>query len=163
MPKSKQIAALPWRITENGLEILLVTTRTTKRWVIPKGWTMDGKADHDAAVIEAFEEAGVRGRVETHPVGSYGYLKILQSGRARHVTVQVFSIAVDEVLDIWPERAERQRRWVSPEQAQVLIGEPELLPVISAFARGHAMTLTALSPKVRLAVRLKKWWHDLFA
>jgi 8-oxo-dGTP pyrophosphatase MutT (NUDIX family) len=133
--KTQQVAALPWRQGENGIEILLVTTRTTKRWVIPKGWTMDGKADFEAAAIEAYEEAGVVGVADIAPVGRYGYLKILQSGKPRRVNVRVFAMAVNEVLMEWPERHERERQWVSPQRALALIGEPELLPIVASFAK----------------------------
>ncbi len=148
MAKSRQVAALPWRMGEGGLEIMLVTTRTTKRWVIPKGWTMNGKADHEAAAIEAFEEAGVRGVVKAWPVGSYSYVKILRSGKSRSLDVRVYALDVQEVLDEWPECTERQRQWVTPAQAQDLIGEMELLPVIAKFAKRRR----------GLWGRLKAWW-----
>jgi 8-oxo-dGTP pyrophosphatase MutT (NUDIX family) len=156
MAKTQQVAALPWRQGENGVEILLVTTRTTKRWVLPKGWTMDGKADHDAAAIEAFEEAGVTGRVEANACGHYGYVKILNSGKARHVKVQVFALAVDAVQDNWPEQAERQRQWVRPLQALDVIGEPELLPVIAQFANEGRPTQTVETSQTASTV-----WHWL--
>jgi 8-oxo-dGTP pyrophosphatase MutT (NUDIX family) len=135
MAKTQQVAALPWRRSEKGLEILLVTTRTTKRWLVPKGWTMDGKADHDAAAIEAYEEAGVRGKVDAQPIGRYGYVKLLQNGKARHVRVRVFALEVNEVLEDWPEMGQRERKWVGAQDALTIIGEPELLPVVAAFAK----------------------------
>lgn len=133
MPKSQQVAALPWRKNKGELEILLVTTRTTKRWLIPKGWCMEAKADHDAAAIEAFEEAGVKGDVNSFPVGSYVYEKILRSGNTRSLTVQVYALEVREEFLDWPERHERKRKWVSVQQAIEMIGEPELKPVVLAF------------------------------
>jgi 8-oxo-dGTP pyrophosphatase MutT (NUDIX family) len=133
MAKTLQVAALPWRQTENGIEILLVTTRTTKRWLIPKGWTMEGKADFEAAAIEAFEEAGVRGVVEPLPIGQFGYLKTLQSGKPRHVKVDVFAIEVEQELDEWPERHERERRWYAVPEAIARVEEPELVPVLQNF------------------------------
>jgi 8-oxo-dGTP pyrophosphatase MutT (NUDIX family) len=163
MPRTQQVAALPWRQGEAGLEILLVSTRTTKRWVIPKGWTMDGKADHEAAVIEAFEEAGVRGEAELTSVGRYGYLKILKSGKPRHLNVNVFAVAVDEVLEDWPERGQRQRQWVLPQQALGLIGEPELLPVIAAFAKREGVAVTQMKTEASFFAVMNKWWHSLWA
>lgn len=161
MPKTQQIAALPWRRGINGVEILLVTTRTTKRWVIPKGWTMDGKADHEAAAIEAYEEAGVRGDVEPTPLGNYGYLKVLREGKARHVNVLVYAMRVRELLDDWPEREERQRQWFDQAQALAMIGEPELLPIVAAF-EGQVI---GASPKAALRFSLfqtfKSWWRKL--
>jgi 8-oxo-dGTP pyrophosphatase MutT (NUDIX family) len=151
MAKNQQVAALPWRRGEHGVEILLVTTRTTKRWLIPKGWIMDGKADHEAAAIEAFEEAGVLGVIESSPVGIYRYMKILRSGKARPVKVKVYCLAVQEVLQNWPECAERERRWLPLQQASKMIGEPELLPVVQKFAARNTSVLGFL----------KTWWTRL--
>lgn len=162
MPKrSHQVAALPWRKGEHGFEILLVTTRTTKRWLIPKGWIMDGKADHDAAAIEAYEEAGVRGDVQSTPLGHYGYLKLLRNGKARHVKVQVYAFHVQSELDDWPERGQRQRQWFDKAQALALIGEPELIPVVAAF-NGHPIRKTLeQGPRRSLFETLKSWWQKI--
>jgi 8-oxo-dGTP pyrophosphatase MutT (NUDIX family) len=160
--RTHQVAALPWRQGENGLEILLVTTRTTKRWVIPKGWTMKGKADHEAAATEAYEEAGVSGNTDASPVGQYGYLKLLNSGKPRHLNVHVFAVEVEEVLDDWPEKPERERQWVSPQQALALVGEAELLPVISAFAKRHDDALMPSNARGGLMALLKRWWGQFF-
>jgi 8-oxo-dGTP pyrophosphatase MutT (NUDIX family) len=130
---TQQVAALPWRPGERGVEILLVTTRTTKRWVIPKGWPMDDKPDHQAAAQEAFEEAGVRGRISPTNCGSYGYLKISDKGKARPITVAVFALRVDQELSDWPERGERDRRWMTGAEACARAGEPDLVLVIQRF------------------------------
>ena len=139
MPRSKQVAALPWRRGEAGVEILLITTRTTKRWVIPKGWPMDGKADHDAAAQEAFEEAGVQGVVSSESVGQFGYHKVSDTGNAKFVDVTVYALRVEQDLADWPERRERERRWVTAAEAAALSGEPELVPVLRDFAH-HPLT-----------------------
>jgi 8-oxo-dGTP pyrophosphatase MutT (NUDIX family) len=158
-----QVAALPWRQGENGLEILLVTTRTTKRWVIPKGWTMKGKADHEAAATEAYEEAGVQGDVQPAPVGSYGYLKLMRNGEAKHITVQVYAMRVQDVLDDWPEREERERKWVDLAQALAMIGEPELLPVVEAFKAIAPLDGKVSSGYKSLLDLFRKWWRKLLA
>ena len=160
MPKSQQIAALPWRMGEQGVEILLVTTRTTKRWLIPKGWTMDGKADHEAAEIEAYEEAGVMGVANITSIGNYGYIKLSDSGKPRHLNVRVYALEVKRVLGEWPERSERERIWVSPQQALTMIGEPELLPVIAAFhaPKSEAMPL----PEGGFMNTLRGWLSRIF-
>ena len=163
MAKTQQVAALPWRKGKKSVEILLVTTRTTKRWVIPKGWTMDGKADHEAAAIEAFEEAGVLGVADLNPLGRYGYVKLLQNGKARHVKVRVFALAVDEILEDWPERTERQRQWVSPQQALALIGEPELLQIIADFAQRQGVAITLPRTENKFVVFIRTWWRKLWA
>ena len=133
MPRSKQVAALPWRRGKAGVEILLITTRTTKRWVIPKGWPMDGKADHDAAAQEAFEEAGVQGVVSSESLGDYCYFRVSDKGNARQIKVTVYPLRVDHELSDWPERAERERRWMGCSDAAALAGEPELVAVLSNF------------------------------
>jgi 8-oxo-dGTP pyrophosphatase MutT (NUDIX family) len=163
MAKTQQVAALPWRQGTHGVEILLVTTRTTKRWLIPKGWTMDGIADHDAAAIEAYEEAGVKGEVSIVPLGHYGYLKTLRDGRTKRVAVTVFGLKVADVLEDWPERLQRQRQWTPQAQALGMIGEPELLPVIAAFG---VTPETPASPQDRaegLVKRIISWIRAVFA
>jgi 8-oxo-dGTP pyrophosphatase MutT (NUDIX family) len=156
-----QVAALPWRHGLHGIEILLVTTRTTRRWTIPKGWTMEGKADHEAAEIEAFEEAGVSGVAEVTPLGQYGYLKVLKNGKPRRLTVHVFAMAIETILEDWPERLERERQWVLPQQALALIGEPELLPIIAAFARREGVAVQPAESENSFMAWVRKWWRKL--
>src|SRR5205085_5647367 len=87
-----QSAALPWRRTGKGdLEVLLITSRETRRWVIPKGWPIKGKSSAKSAAREAFEEAGVTGKVKKSPVGTYAYDKRLKNGRLQRVRVTVFA------------------------------------------------------------------------
>jgi 8-oxo-dGTP pyrophosphatase MutT (NUDIX family) len=157
MTGNKQVAALPWRQSEVGLEILLITTRSTKRWVAPKGWPMVGKADHEAAAIEAYEEAGVRGDIDPSPIGSYGYVKVLRNGQAKHVNVQVYAMRVDETLEDWPEREERQRRWVDHAQALAIIGEPELTLVVAAFEGQSAGASSKPQLRFGFFEIFKKW------
>jgi 8-oxo-dGTP pyrophosphatase MutT (NUDIX family) len=158
--RTHQVAALPWRRVDDGVEILLVTTRTTKRWVVPKGWTMDGKADHEAAAIEAYEEAGVKGTISPTPTGRYGYVKVLNEGRTRFLNVRVYALEVEEELDDWPERTERGRRWVSKQHALDLIGEPELLPLIVSFDGAPQSVETVSIENVGLLERFKTWWRS---
>jgi 8-oxo-dGTP pyrophosphatase MutT (NUDIX family) len=133
MPRSHQVAALPWRRCGRGIEILLVTTRTTHRWVIPKGWPMPGKADYDAAATEAFEEAGVTGTVMRTACGHYSYLKLSDKGKVRTLTVAVYPLQVSRELAIWPEQNERERRWMNCAEAADLAGETELVPLLRNF------------------------------
>lgn len=122
---------------------------------------MAGKADHEAAAIEAYEEAGVQGNAEPTPVGSYGYLKVARGGEARRVTVRVYALQVQDLLDTWPESHERQRQWVSKDQALAMIGEPELIAVVAAFD-GSTQIAPITSPDSEgLIDRLKKWWRKL--
>lgn len=129
-----QYAALPWRRRDDGaVEILLITSRETKRWVIPKGWPMKDKLPEDAAAQEAYEEAGIVGKPGHKTLGVYHYDKRLRSGRLQHVRVMVFPLEVREARDIWPEMTERDRLWSSPAEAASLVAEPELRTLLARF------------------------------
>ncbi|HEX7107677.1 MAG TPA: NUDIX hydrolase, partial [Aestuariivirga sp.] len=129
---SQQYAALPWRKAQ-GVEILLITSRETRRWVIPKGWPMPGRSAAESAAQEAYEEAGIRGQMTEQAIGQYGYSKRLRSGAKKRFRVDVFAMET-EVLDLWPEAHERARQWLSPEEALTLVDEPELAALIRKFA-----------------------------
>ena len=130
----RQFGALPWRVTaDDGLEILLITSRETRRWVIPKGWPIKGLTPGMAASREAFEEAGVLGYASLAEVGAYAYEKRLRSGRLQPVTVSVYALQVSDERDEWPEMHQREKRWVSPEEAAALVDEPELKTLIAAY------------------------------
>lgn len=129
-----QYAALPWRRREDGaVEVLLITSRESRRWVIPKGWPMKDMEPGPCAAQEAFEEAGVLGDTRRRSLGVYHYDKWLRSGRQQHVRVQVFALEVREERGIWPEMAERDRNWTSPAEAASLVDEPELQALLAKF------------------------------
>jgi 8-oxo-dGTP pyrophosphatase MutT (NUDIX family) len=121
-----QVGTVPVRLAKDGqIEIFLVTTRTTRRWTIPKGWPIKGLKSHVAAKREALEEAGALGKMRKKSVGHYLYWKRL----ADHFTlckVKVFVMFVEEQLDIWPERNERLRQWFTQRDAADLVEEPGL-------------------------------------
>jgi len=134
--RRRQVAALPWRVDAvAGLQILLVSSRETRRWVIPKGWPMKGKTNAQAAAQEAYEEAGLDGRIESRPIGEYPYLKRLKSGAARPVTVDVYPLEVTGEHAIWPEKGQRTLKWMSPVEAALAVQEPELRDLIARFAK----------------------------
>jgi 8-oxo-dGTP pyrophosphatase MutT (NUDIX family) len=111
LPCRVQVAALPWRKGENGVEVMLVTSRGTGRWVLPKGWP-EGQEDlYQAAAREAAEEAGVDGAISRFEVGRYYYGKVQPSGLEWRCEVLVFPLEVDRVADKWPERKKRRRSW----------------------------------------------------
>ena len=130
---SQQYAALPWRRAQ-GFEILLITSRETRRWVIPKGWPMPGHSAAESAAQEAYEEAGVGGQMTAQAIGHYGYSKRLRGGTKKRFRVDVFGMEVTEVLDVWPEAHERTRQWLSPREATALVDDPELAALIRTFA-----------------------------
>ena len=123
-----QVAALPIRMGIDGKpQVLLITSRETGRWVIPKGWPMDDRSDPKAALCEAFEEAGVKGHIMKKPVGTYHYVKVTPKGSDDiDVEVTVYLLSVEEELRRWPERDERIRDWVSVQIAASRVDEPEL-------------------------------------
>jgi 8-oxo-dGTP pyrophosphatase MutT (NUDIX family) len=130
---SQQYAALPWRRAQ-GCEILLITSRETRRWVIPKGWPMPGLSAAESAAQEAYEEAGIRGEMTAQAMGHYTYSKRQRRGAKKRFLVEVFAMEVTEVLGEWPEAHERARQWLSPEAAVALVEEPELATLIRRFA-----------------------------
>ena len=133
----QQYAALPWRRGKAGLEILLITSRETRRWVIPKGWPMITLAAHDAAAQEAWEEAGIRGLVENTPVGVFRYRKRMKSGPPQRCRVDVYPLAVTFEEKDWPEKRQRERRWVAAAEAARMVEEPELRLLIERFAESQ--------------------------
>ena len=114
---------------------MLITSRETRRWVIPKGWPHKGKAPHHSAAREAFEEAGVVGAVARRPVGSFAYRKRLRSGRVVVCEVQVFPLKVREQTKQWPERREREIKWLSIRKAVERVREPQLRTIIRRLAQ----------------------------
>ncbi|MGF7175977.1 NUDIX hydrolase [Azospirillum doebereinerae] len=133
-----QYAALPYRFLANRLEVLLITSRETRRWIIPKGWAEKRVKPRDMAAREAFEEAGIRGKVSKHPAGSYRYHKRLAADRTVECEVIVYLLDVREELVEWPERSERDRCWMPPEQAVASISESGLVPLLLDLGRPAA-------------------------
>jgi 8-oxo-dGTP pyrophosphatase MutT (NUDIX family) len=114
-------------------EILLASSRGTRRWIIPKGWPMKGRKPHATAAIEALQEAGILGKIEKTPIGRYHYLKRLQNGAALLCRVDVFPMRVLRQRKNWPEKDQRITQWVTAERAAELVDEAELSELISAF------------------------------
>lgn len=112
-------------------KVLLVTSRDTGRWVIPKGWPMAGRSLSEAAAQEAWEEAGVRGRIDTREFGRFGYDKGQDSGFAVPVEVRVFLLSVAKLHEDFPEARERKRRWFLPADAARMVIEPELKAILN--------------------------------
>ncbi len=129
-----QVGALPYRRRPDGsFEVLLVTTRGTGRWMVPKGWPMTGKSHSEAAAQEAYEEAGVRGPANPIELGRFDHEKSLLPGGSLHCTISVFAMPVEEELTRWPERGQRSRRWFSLAEAAEAVDSPHLARIISAM------------------------------
>ena len=132
--ETRQVAALPWRQGENGVEVMMITSRETRRWVIPKGGRMVGKTDPEAAAQEALEEAGVKGEIEGHSIGVFRYAKGMKDGGQRQCVVSVYPLEVLIQLGAWPEAHQRERRWMTPADAADAVHEPDLAELIREFA-----------------------------
>ena len=151
---------MPYRIDaapDGGVRVMLVTSRSTKRWVIPKGNISGGKSPHMAAAQEAEEEAGVRGAVCPTPLGSYRYRKLRGSGASLMIDVDVFPLAVTDELPGWKEQEERERRWFSLTDAADAVDEFDLRDLMRSFsasefkaaARRGMLGRVTQGPKVR--------------
>ncbi len=136
-----QYGALCWQAADNGsaagpptgLEVLLITSRDTGRWIIPKGWPMPGLAPEAAAAQEAWEEAGVAGEIDPVCLGRFGYQKIFTADAHVPCAVAVFALHVLHQADVFPEVLERRRQWFSQEEAAGLVQEPDLGRLITDF------------------------------
>lgn len=142
-PKSEtrtQFGALCFRRSKGKTaahEILLVSSRDTGRWIVPKGWPVHGETPAGAAAMEAWEEAGVRGRVYDMCVGHFSYQKYIDEELALPVIVGVFPIEVQRMDKDFPEAAVRKRKWLSPKKAARRVTEPELRQIIATFDPAH--------------------------
>ncbi len=125
--RAEQVAAICTRKKDGKPEVLLITSRETRRWVIPKGWPMIGLSDGEAAMQEAWEEAGVaEAELVKKPLGKYGYRKVLDKKPGVPIRVTVYRVKVRDVSKKYPERHQRKRKWVSPKRAASMVREPGL-------------------------------------
>lgn len=127
-----QFAALCYRIKDDKLQFCIVTSRRSKRWIVPKGWPMHGETPMDAAATEAFEEAGVRGKIYPRPIGVFSYYKVRSQDELPCMAV-VYPLKVKKILKRWPEDRERERKWVSRKKAAQMVDDLELSVIIQTF------------------------------
>ncbi len=128
MSLGKQSAAIPYRIENGHLQILLITSSSRKRWIIPKGFVERGLDASDSALKEAYEEAGVQGRMSVNSIGYFNYEKW-----GDHFRVEVFLLEVNTILQSWPEAEMRQRKWFSLPEAAAAVDQPDLRALILAL------------------------------
>jgi 8-oxo-dGTP pyrophosphatase MutT (NUDIX family) len=139
-----QFGALPFQIAPDGLRVLLLTSRETRRWVIPKGWPIRGLKPREVAAREAFEEAGLIGRIAgKRSIGSYHYRKLLKERREMLCRVKVFLLSVHHQVDEWPEKEQREWCWVEPIKAAQMVEEGGLAEII----RGAFPLIRRLEPR----------------
>jgi 8-oxo-dGTP pyrophosphatase MutT (NUDIX family) len=132
----QQFGALCYRINRhtNSVEFLLITTRETRRWTIPKGWPMGDLQPHRVAQQEAYEEAGVRGKVSRTAIGSFTYNKRLPTGGQQRCVVEVYDLKVQRMVQDFKERGQREIVWLSLGDALAMVAEPELKGLFRAIA-----------------------------
>lgn len=132
----RQVAALCWRTSpRHGTEVLLITSLNSKRWIIPKGWPEAQLTPAENAAREAFEEAGVTGKITPAPLGSFHYFKEKKDGAGMPCSVDVFALAVTKQLEEWPEKGVREMLWLPPEQAAIKVAEPGLRQMLKSFRK----------------------------
>jgi 8-oxo-dGTP pyrophosphatase MutT (NUDIX family) len=133
-PRLLQVAALCLKGSGADTRVLMITSRGTGRWIIPKGWPIDGTTGHGAALTEAWEEAGVKkADVDPVPIGTYTYDKITEGGVPNPVEAQVYMVHVKMMVDDYPEADQRRRKWMKPKRAAELVAEPGLRTILEAL------------------------------
>ena len=130
-----QVAALCWRRRKGELQVLLITSRDTGRWVIPKGWPIAGLSTAAAAAREAWEEAGVEGKVQDTPLGAFGYDKVARLSVTVRCTVAVHALRVQTLKDRFPEAGQRRRVWFKSSEAADLVAEPQLQHLLRTISQ----------------------------
>ncbi len=128
-----QSAALCYRIDSGKPEVLLITTRRSGRWIIPKGWRVKGLTSCQSAAHEAWEEAGVSGLCAKSPLGQFCYTKTRPGKKSAHFVVDVFALHVQQISARYPESGERRRKWCSPKKASQRVAFPELAALLQGF------------------------------
>lgn len=129
-----QFAALCWRRKAGKVQVLLVTSRRRKRWIVPKGWPMDGKTPAECAMIEAWEEAGVRGAASDACIGVYSYARIREGEVSLPCLAMLYPVKVKSLRDKYPEHKDRKRKWVSLKKAAKMVDHRELGKLITGFS-----------------------------
>lgn len=138
-----QYAALCWRLQSAQLQVLLITSRDTGRWVLPKGWAMEGRSAAQAAEREAWEEAGVIGAISPDSIGWFHYDKQIAGAKAVPCRVEVFALRVASLSAKFPERKQRQRKWFGAPEVAELVAEPELRALLADLPARMAAEIAA--------------------
>ena len=128
-----QFGAICYRMRKGKPQVLLITSRGTGRWVLPKGWPIDGKTPAATAAIEAWEEAGVQGRLHPLCLGIFSYAKMMARQPQLPCVVAVYALLVKRVARSFPERGQRKHKWVSLKRAAQMVDEPELRQLLERF------------------------------
>ncbi|HKW54625.1 MAG TPA: NUDIX hydrolase [Stellaceae bacterium] len=133
-----QYAALPFVLRNGQPRVMLVTSRGKRRWIIPKGWPAKNLTPHACAAKEAYEEAGIVGKIAENPLGTYRYKKRLRSGAKAIFEVEAYLLEVEHQLKDWPEKGQRVTRWMVPARAARLVGEDGLVELLLSLDGARA-------------------------
>jgi 8-oxo-dGTP pyrophosphatase MutT (NUDIX family) len=144
----RQAGAIPFRHDQEGLRVILIMSRDTGRWVIPKGNIEKTQTAAQAAALEAYEEAGVKGTISEIPLGLFTYSKRLSSGALRPTTVEVYALQVKKQLKKWPERRQRQYKWMPVCEAEKLVDEPGMIILLRRLEQIEAEKVATVKPKL---------------
>lgn len=128
-----QFAAMCYRIADGKVQVLMITSRGTGRWIVPKGWPADGKTPIESVMAEAWEEAGVEGRVTGECLGLFSYQKNIDDADDLPCVAMVYPVKVKSLAANYPEKGQRKRRWMSPKKAAEKVHEPELARILKSF------------------------------
>ena len=128
-----QFGALCYRITDEKIQVLLITSRRTQRWILPKGWPENGMTPGESAANEAMEEAGVTGKLNERPLGVYYYEKTVKNGKNYPCIVTIYELKVQKTWADYQEKSERRRKWFSQKGAAKRVLEPDLALLIKSF------------------------------
>jgi len=130
---AQQFGAIPYRHVDGEIVFLMITARRTGKWIFPKGDPIPELTPAESAAEEAYEEAGVRGRIAAAPAGHYRIFKACPGGETP-VLVEMYPLEVAEQFDDWPEKGERRRHWATLTEARRLLSEPGLVALAEKIA-----------------------------
>ena len=128
-----QFAALPFRVVDDRVQIMLVTSRRTKRWILPKGWPEDGMTPGECAAKEAWEEAGATGKAYDICLGVFSFEKFVEDAPDLPVIGLVYPLKVKKTKSNYPEAKERRRKWFTPKKAAAAVHSAELKRILKTF------------------------------
>lgn len=142
-----QYGAICWRKSSPGVDVLLITSRDTGRWVIPKGWPIKGMSGGESAEREAWEEAGAEGKISKSCLGLFSYQKALEQDQCVPCVVAIYGLQVEKLSRRYLEQRQRQRKWFPAAEAAALVAEPELSALLTAIGDGSLQLDILPAPK----------------
>ena len=128
-----QFAGLCYQYQNEKLRILLITSRRTRRWIVPKGWLKNNHTPAQSAAREAWEEAGVIGKAIETCVGLFAYRKTISEDDSLPCVAMIYPVKVNRLAKKYPEAGQRKRKWVSRKEAARMVDEPELARILRDF------------------------------